>query len=531
MPLPTPVRHAAALAAIAILLAACGDAAPSASPSTAPSAGPGSPTPPPIDLPVPDADTALSQVILKSADGTYDLYGSIGQLQGASSTCTAVLLDTGDSATAPAYAITNGHCVGINGANEILRDVSADGVRVAFDWFIDRPEHRLVDVKKVAWASMHNTDLAILELDATPGELRPLGLKGWRPETLEAGGGASVDVVMLGIPVGVPLVDIPEKERFLRLGTCSLDTDPVTLNERQWLWPASLPNDCPEVLPGNSGSAVIDRATGGLVGLINTTTFKGEGGAECWLGRPCEVTPDGEQALPDTSYAQPVGGLEQCFTDGAFAPGGSCPLAGGSALATLTGAPMAVNPATVDPVTGKPGQATWATAVEAGANTWYRYKIGPLASTSCADEAGYGAPRAVTVAVDDVLPATEQRLLLCVVTGPSATVDGTWQAPADAAIAVAYVDATAPTAKIEFSAKGSRAGGWRVEPIFNPPELSLFMIKFGKAGETACSDPDGYKPYRRQAVVVSGDLAPARFCAIGYDDAGNASKPAAKLLQ
>jgi hypothetical protein len=528
---PTPVRRATTLVAVAMLLAGCGDTAPSASPSASASAAPASPTPPPIDLPVPDEDTSTSQVLLKSSDGTYDVYGSIGQLQGAASTCTAVLLDTGESGATPAYAITNGHCVGINGANEIIRDQPGDGAQVAFDWFVDRPEHRVVAVTSVAWASMHGTDLAILELDTTPGELRPLGLKGWRTETLETGGGASLDVVLVGIPVGVPLVDIPEKERFLRLGTCSLDADPVPLNERQWLWPDALRNDCPEVLPGNSGSAVLDRATGGLVGLINTTTFKGEGGAECWLGRPCEITPDGEQALPDTSYAQPVGGLERCFAGGSFALGGGCPLSDGSALATLTGAPLAVNPAAADPVTGKPGQATWATTVEAGANTWYRYRIGPLESTSCGDESGYGTPRSVAVAIDDPLPTTEQRLLLCVVTGPSATVDGTWQAPADAAVAVAYVDTTAPSAKIEFSAKGSRADGWRVEPIFNPPELSVFMVKFGRAASTVCADAGGYKPYRRQALVVPARLAPVRFCVVGYDDAGNASRPAAKVLQ
>jgi len=520
-----PVRAALAVACIAVLATACGDAGPTPTPRPTPTEAPTATPVPVIDLPVPDADTATAQVLLKSADGTYDVYASVGQLQGASSTCTAVLLDTGASTTAPAYALTNGHCVGIFGANELVLDRAETGVSVAFDWFIDRPQHRVVPVAKVAWASMRTTDLAVLELGATPDELRGLGVKGWRPEALPAGGGASVDVVMLGVPVGAPVVDIPEDQRFLRLGTCSLDADAVLLNERQWLWPHALRNDCPEVLPGNSGSAVLDRSTGGLIGLINTTTYKGEQGAECWLGRPCEVTDSGESSLPDTSYAQPVAGIEGCFgPDGMFALSAGCPLDPGGGITSLDGAPLAVNPATRDPVSGAPSQATWrTTVVPAGTTTAYRYKIGPIAGTACADEAGYGAAIPVATPIDDPLPTTEQRLLLCVVA------DG--GSPANAAIAVAFIDTTPPDAQIRFSVDGNASSGWRIEPLFNPPELSMFMVKVGPSRATDCADPAGYVPYRRIPVNVPGAQAPARFCAIGYDDASNPSKPAFKVLR
>lgn len=521
-----PAGPIAVLAAVtlAVLVAACGDAGPSPTPAPTATTAPTATPAPAIDLPIPDEDTATAQVLLKSADGAYDIYASIGQLQGASSTCTAVLLDTGESPTAPAYAITNGHCVGIFGANELVIDRAVEGTSVAFDWFIDRPEHRVVPVTKIAWASMRTTDLAVLELAATPDELRGVGLKGWRPQAIEGGAGTSIDIVMLGVPVGAPVVDIPEDQRYLRLGTCSLEVTPVVLNERQWLWPDALRNDCPEVLPGNSGSAVLDQATGGLVGLINTTTYKGEAGAECWLGRPCEVNDDGEASLPDTSYAQPVGGLGSCFGDkGTFTLGGACPLGAGGGITSLDGAPLAVNPAASDPLTGKPAQATWSTTVVTPAPTTYRYKIGPLASTACADEAGYSGPIATTIPIDDDLPTTEQRLLLCAVAEGAGL--------ADAAIAVAYIDTTPPAAEIGFSVSGSRQDGWRIEPVFNPPELSLYMVKVGPAKKTDCADPDGYVAYRRIAVNVAGDDAPARFCAIGYDDAMNPSKPASRVLR
>jgi hypothetical protein len=509
---------------VPVLVAACGDAPPSPSATPGPTPAPTATPAPVIDLPIPGDDTATAQVLLRSADGAYDLYASIGQLQGASSTCTAVLLDTGESPTAPAYAITNGHCVGIFGANELVVDRAAEGISVAFDWFIDRPEHRVVPVTKVAWASMKTTDLAVLELAATPDELRGVGLRGWRPQAVEGGAGTSVDVVMVGVPVGAPVVDIPADQRYLRLGTCSLDVTPAVINERQWLWPHALRNDCPEVVPGNSGSAVLDRATGGLLGLINTTTYKGEAGAECWLGRPCEINEDGEASLPDTSYAQPVGGLGACFSDtGRLTLGGGCPLDPGGGVTSLDGAPLAVNPATSDPLTGKPSPTTWSTTVVTASPTTYRYKIGPLDGTACADEAGYSAPIASTIPIDDDLPTTEQRLLLCAVAEGSA--------PADAAIAVAYIDTTPPAADIAFAVSGSKAEGWRIEPVFSPPELSLYLVKVGPAKTTDCADPDGYVAYRRSPVNVPGDDAPARFCAIGYDDASNASEPAFRVLR
>jgi hypothetical protein len=424
----------------------------------------------------------------------------------------------------PAYAVTNGHCVGIFGANELVVDRPAEGMSVAFDWFIDRPEHRVVPVTTIAWASMRTTDLAILELAATPDELRGVAIRGWRPQAIEGGTGSSLDVVMVGVPVGAPVVDIPEDQRYLRLGTCSLDVDAVLLNERQWLWPDARRNDCPEVLPGNSGSAVLDRETGGLVGLISTTTYKGEKGAECWLGRPCEVNEDGEASLPDTSYAQPVAALAACFgEDGAFALGGACPLDRGGGVTSLDGAPLAVNPSATDPHNGRPLQRTWKTTVVTPGPTAYRYKIGPVHGTACADEAGYSAPIATSIPIDDELPLTEQRLLLCAVT------EG---APLEhAAIAVAYIDTTPPVADISFAVGGSKAEGWRIEPVFNPPELSSYFVKVGPSSRTDCADPDGYLVYRRVPINVSGDDAPARICAIGYDDASNASEPAFKILR
>ena len=523
----------AALTVVAAVVVACGDPGPTPAPTPAPSpSGPAASRLPAEDLPLPDDDTTLAQVLLQDADGYFDRYASIGRFSGPAS-CTAVLLDTAASGAA-AYALTSAHCVGLNGADEVVVDAPAEGMTVTFTWFVDVTDHRPTPVSRITWASMRGTDLALLELATSPGELAALGIRGWRPIAMADLGGAGRTVRMLGVPVGgTGGIAIPDAEQYLRMGSCSLDADAVVLNERQWRWPQSLRNDCPEVVPGNSGSALLDSETGGLLGIVNTTTFGGEQGAECWLGRPCEVTPDGETAMADTSYAQPVAGLDRCFrADGAFALGGDCPLdAGGGAV--LSGAPLAVNPA-VTPVghgAGAAPQTTWATAVGGTGTTHYRYKIGPLASTTCEDKVGYGAPIPVAQPIADALPVTEQRLVLCVIGGPSPTPDEAWQQPAHASAAVAYIDTTAPEAPIRLSVSGDATHGWRIEPVFNPPDLSFFLVKGGPAGETSCTDPRGYTPYRRIPTNVPAKDAPYRFCVIGLDDADNATAPLSKVLR
>lgn len=528
-------RLAVLLAVVALVVGACGD-------TGEPTEPPGSPGPSidvtpeftegtgeaAVDLPLPNGETDTSQVLLANADGAFDVYRSIGRLAGASLTCTLVLIDAARGVdTGPAYALTNGHCLGIDG-NETFTDQPLEGVTAVFDYFADTPERLTIPVTRVAWASMKGTDVAILELDTTAGDLGGAGYRLWPIGGPASPDEASRDVVMVGAPVGVPLVDIPEHERFLRLGTCSMDTEPVRLNERLWLWDA-LRTDCPEVLPGNAGSPLIDIATASLGGLVNTTTYKGEAGAPCWLGRPCEVTEDGENALPDASYATPLDGLAGCFgPEGSFTLGGACGLdAGGGA--TIDGAPVAVNPAADDPMGGAP-RTTWATTVGGDGIASYRAKTGPIETTDCADPAGYGDPAPVATVIDEPLPTDEQRLLLCVVGGPGPTPGDGWQPFAHATFAVAYVDTTPPTADVRFSTRGNATDGWSIEPVFAPPELSAFMHKLGRAGSTDCDDPDGYRPYRRIAVDVEPG-GPWRYCVIGYDDANNPTPPVGVVLR
>lgn len=66
---------------------------------------------------------------------------------------------------------------------------------------------------------------------------------------------------------------------------------------------------------------------------------------------------------------------------------------------------------------------------------------------------------------------------------------------------------------------------WSVEPLYRPPELSLFEWKWGPPETTDCADPVDYTVYLRFPTALPHADAPTRLCVIGYDDASNASEP------
>ena len=536
-------------AAAALVLAACGSTA-SPAPSSAPqgsmvppatsapvtSASPTgsaevSPAPSPA-LPLPPADagdTSEEAVLLQNQDGRYDAYGGIARFDGPS-TCTATLLQTATGAAAaqaPAYVLTNGHCVGIWGADGVIlaQDPPASTITLRFGYFAYTADSPVAEAHAVSWATMKGTDLAVVRLDTTLGDLAAKGIDPFPIAAAVPAPGTAVANV--AAPIGVPIVDIPEDQRFLRLGTCTVEGDPVGLIERQWRWWSAIRTDCPDVWPGSSGSPILDIATGELVGAINTTTIGSEGGTDCWLGRPCEVTATGTEVRADTSYAMPVSGLLACFgADGTLdVTGEACPLDPGVGP-TITDFVGAVDP-TREPAPGRPSRTTWAVTVESATLPYYRYRLGSVATTDCRDEAGYGAPVAIadTPVIEDPLPTTEGVYIACVLGGPTATVGPDWQEPRFASLSLAFIDQTPPAATVEWSIVGDATTGWQVEPIFKAPELSSFDLKVGPRASTDCAVMDGYAPYRRIPIQVMPEEAPATVCAIGYDDAGNATVP------
>jgi hypothetical protein len=90
---------------------------------------------------------------------------------------------------------------------------------------------------------------------------------------------------------------------------------------------------------------------------------------------------------------------------------------------------------------------------------------------------------------------------------------------------VAATDNVPPTAPIELAINGDPEWGYLVEPIFNPPDLSDYLLSFGPEGSVDCGDESAYMPYRRVPINLFPEDLPATVCVIGFDYARNRTEP------
>ncbi len=449
-------------------------------------------------------DAAQLGQLLTNASGESEQFSGVASLRGSSS-CTGFLVDTGVP-EAPGTLVTNGHCVGIWDSSTVVVDDASAPMSVSFRSFIDTVDE-VVEVESTStrWATMRGTDLAVVELDRTLGELQADGIRAYRLAPL-APVGAPITVV------GVPTSGVPAEETFLRRVDCSVLREPVRLLEWRWLWDEAQPNDCRGIVGGHSGSPVFD-ADGAVVAIINTTTIGAPVGGDCDLGRPCELVGDVPVQVRDTSYAQPVDVLDGCFVDGRFALADGCELESGD--------PVSVQQITLY------GRSPWSWSAEVmpGGFDEVAVKVGPIATTDCRVADGYGRPGSLTTYTEP-LPDAEGTELLCVV---GVETDGSLSLRG-AGFARATTDLTPPVAPIELGSSGTTEDGYFTEPIFNPPDLTDFLLSYGPAADMDCADESQYVRYRRVPLIIGPEELPAKVCVIGIDSAGNETEPAEFVL-
>jgi hypothetical protein len=438
------------------------------------------------------ADPVAPRQPLANADGANAAFNGIGQLRGFGTTCTAFLLDVGEPAD-PAYAMSNGRCVGIVDSTTVVRDQPAEGASVTFGQFADTPsDHAEVAVRTVRYATMRGTDVAILELAATRRDLA--GLTSYDLADPPADG-TPIRVV------GIPVAGLDETQWTLRGATCTAGP-PTRLVESVWLWDAAVSSDCAGILGGGSGSPVFaaDDATT-VVAIVTTTMIGAAPTRNCSLGAPCELAATGAVHQPDRTYAMPVGAWGACFGPRWDPTARGCPTE--REPVTVTTSRRAVQPG-----------GSWA-ALIAGPTIAVGVKAGPGGTTDCRDPAGY-ALSTTGATYDAPLPPDEGVYVLCAATLDADLVAAT----ADAGSAVMEVDGTRPDAPIQLSTV-PLDDAVQVEPISAPPEYASFLVKVGSPASTRCGLPGGYVPYRGVAVEIRSDQLPARFCVVGTDEAGN----------
>lgn len=198
----------------------------------------------------------------------------------------------------PAVVLTNGHCVRqpFLGAREVL---------------VDQVQHKRIELLdghgKVAmtvrgvhlrYASMYRTDLAIYELRESYSDLAAAGVT---PLTLAARGPSRGDGIR--IPSGYWV----EQRSCVTTGTAH------RVHERDWDWWRSIrlpARDGCAIRGGYSGSPIIDRTTGEVVGVANTGYV---GGQRC-IDSACEENRRGVvRMVRHMNYGQQTWWITTCI--------------------------------------------------------------------------------------------------------------------------------------------------------------------------------------------------------------------------
>ncbi|MGM1057757.1 S1 family peptidase [Saccharothrix sp. Mg75] len=211
----------------------------------------------------------------------------------------SVVRPPGDEPGAPALVLTNGHCVRVMGADEVVVDVaggrtftllSRDGGDTLGTLRADR----------LLYATMHGTDVALYRLTATNAQVEAMGTRVLELAPTRAAVGADIRVV---------------SGYWGTVHSCRVDGYVRELREDRWVWRGSVRyTELCDTKGGSSGSPVVEASTGKVVAVNNTTNERGE---RCTRDNPCEVDEAGEVTVrPGARYGQPVDGLVPCLVGG-----------------------------------------------------------------------------------------------------------------------------------------------------------------------------------------------------------------------
>ncbi len=339
--------------------------------------------------------------LASQAEGTT--LASVGRAAGLPAPCTAWLLDTGGSAADPAFAVTAAPCVGVTGSAAVRWDEPVEGATLVLHAFAPmtstvEPDLVTVRITEVAWASARWTNLAVVGLGATVGQLVDRGIRPIRVAAVPAPG---TKVLVAGVPVD----GVAQDQRYLRGATCTV-ADSTDLLEGPWVWRDVLGSDCGGTLGGSAGSPALDVA-GDAVAMVVSTTIAMPEAPDCARGRPCEVRAGAVQPpRADTTYLVGVAGLAGCFRDGALSLGTGCPLEDPTGVAPAAALTPVAAPGSTVAVRLDPRLAAPRVVAD---------RVGPLATLDCTRPAGWSRPvPARRWALDVTLPEQEGWTLACV---------------------------------------------------------------------------------------------------------------------
>lgn len=328
--------------------------------------------------------------LLSAHDSTSRRFFSVGELLGTIGvgwSCTATLVAGSDNPEPdkPALILTAGHCAaGMTGDNEVVIDrPMGEGWFFTPSYFHDnQDQHLRVPILKVLYSSMKSTDIGVLQLGETYGQLLE---KGFRPMRLRALAGTTPEIDIAHIPRGL------FRDHYMRYSECP-SRQPVALFETArvvelqkdlpWFWPSANPHSCIGIYGGSSGGPIFARGEWNIIGVVSTTLHE-EG---CGIGKPCEIEGGQPVGKVGTSYFASIEALVEAFkADGSFDPSSLDP---GTGIVIHRQSRDDI-PSTGPKVAGERIPVRWGMLIDESFES-IRYKIVRADEARCNQPEGYG---------------------------------------------------------------------------------------------------------------------------------------------
>lgn len=215
----------------------------------------------------------------------------------ASLICSGVLVRVNRGSEQPAVLLTNGHCATNKSIATDDALVNVPYERGEISLYFGGETSVAVTPARVLYATRTGTDIALIELKSTYGELEAKGAKVYEVSDVDA----------------KPTTDIQLVSGFWKeKNLCAISHIVPNLVEDVWTTRDSyaLKDPCP-TQGGWSGTPMIDPTTQKIVGILNTTNVAGQ---LCTLDNPCEVDSAGNRlAFNGRTYGQRTSPIVDCF--------------------------------------------------------------------------------------------------------------------------------------------------------------------------------------------------------------------------
>ena len=247
---------------------------------------------------------SLSPVILfsfaaEASRSTQEELNGTARLDMAQEFCSAFVINVGRTDDAKAILATNGHCIRdpLLTATEVVGNFKFEGSAGIYGQTVSGYSEIVGSGIQVLYGTMKGTDVGILEIPTTNGELKQKG----------------IHIFSLGEAPSpkseIKVVSGAWRETYVG----SVIGTELTIHEGSWEWinSFSFSDELSRIRGGYSGSPILDSA-GNVVGILNTV-FAGTSDA-CSEDNPCEVGKNGEKlTFAQRVYGQQIVGIKSCF--------------------------------------------------------------------------------------------------------------------------------------------------------------------------------------------------------------------------